>query len=116
MKGILEDVQLLATIKTMTTMNVEKVIKTMTAAQEEKVTKAITDVAAWPTSVLNNVFQEGTYTNINYGTGQYNAQQNNTTLRARRGCAALAVALGLSTRVSNKPAMQCRLPLSTNPS
>ncbi|PVH74235.1 hypothetical protein DL98DRAFT_658902 [Cadophora sp. DSE1049] len=51
MKGILEDIQLLATIKTMTTTNVEKVIKTVTAAQEEKVANAITDVAAWPPSV-----------------------------------------------------------------
>jgi hypothetical protein len=74
MKGILEDIQLLATIKTMTTTNVKKVIKTVTAVQEEKVAKAITDVAAWPPSVPDNVFQEGTYTNINYGTGQYNAQ------------------------------------------
>jgi hypothetical protein len=75
------DTRLLATIKTMTTMNVEKVIKTVTAAQEEKVAKAITDVAAWPPSVPDDVFQEGTYTNINYGTGQYiaqgDAEQNN---------------------------------------
>jgi hypothetical protein len=70
MKGILEDIQLLATVKTMTTMNVEKVIKTVTAMQEEKVAKAITDVAAWPLSVPDEVFQDRTYTNNNYGSGQ----------------------------------------------
>ena len=88
MKGILEDIQLLATIKTMTTTNVEKVIRTVTAAQEEKVTKAITDVAAWPPSVPDDVYKEGTYTNINYGTGQYisqrGAEQNNFQGEARQ--------------------------------
>jgi len=88
MKGMLEDTQLLATIKTMTTTNVEKVIKTATAAQEEKVAKAITDVAAWPPSVPDDVFQEGVYTNINYGTGQYiaqgDAEQNNFQGEARQ--------------------------------
>jgi hypothetical protein len=76
MKGILEDIQLLATIKTMTTKNVEKVIKTVTVVQEEKVGMAITDVAAWPSSVPDDIFQEGTYTFNNYGTGQYIAQDN----------------------------------------
>ncbi|CZR58736.1 uncharacterized protein PAC_08628 [Phialocephala subalpina] len=80
MKGILEDIQLLATIKTMTTTNVEKVIKTTTAAQEERVAKAITDVAAWPSSIPDDVFQEGAYTFTNIGTGQYialgDAEQN----------------------------------------
>jgi N-terminal domain on NACHT_NTPase and P-loop NTPases len=88
MKGILDDIQLLATIKTMTTTNVVKVIKTVTAAQEEKVARAITDVAAWPPSVPDDVFQEGTYTNINYGTGQYisqgGAEQNNFQGEARQ--------------------------------
>lgn len=87
-KGMLEDVQLLATIKTMTTPNTEKVIKTVTAAQEEKVAKAITDVAAWPHSVPDDVFQEGTHTNINYGPGQYiaqgDAEQNNFQGQARQ--------------------------------
>ena len=64
MKGMLEDIQLLANIKTMTTTSVEKIIKTVTAAQEEKITKAITDVAAWPPSVPENIFQRGTSTNI----------------------------------------------------
>jgi hypothetical protein len=81
MKGMLEDIQLLATIKMMATTNVERVIKTVTAAQEEKVAKAITDVAAWPPSVPDDVFQDGTYTNNNYGTGdqyisQGSAEQN----------------------------------------
>jgi len=88
MKEILEDIQLLASIKTMTTTNVEKVIKTVTAAQEEKVIKAITDVVAWPPSVPDDVFQEGTYTNNNYGTGQYiaqgDAEQNNFQGEARQ--------------------------------
>ncbi|KFY08735.1 hypothetical protein V492_05960 [Pseudogymnoascus sp. VKM F-4246] len=81
MKGMLEDILLLATIKTMTTTNIEKVVKTVTAVQEEKVAKAISDVATWPPSVPDDIFQDGSYTNINYGTGQYIAQsgaeQNN---------------------------------------
>lgn len=82
MKGILEDILLLASIKTMTMTNIEKVIQTVTAAQEEKVTKAITDVEAWLPSVPDEVFQEGSYTNNNYGTGQQyiaqgDAEQNN---------------------------------------
>jgi hypothetical protein len=74
MKGMLVDVQLLATIKTVTTASVEKVIKTMTAVQEEKIAKAITDVAAWPPSVPDDIFQDGTHANTNYGTGQYISQ------------------------------------------
>ncbi|KFY30111.1 hypothetical protein V494_08258 [Pseudogymnoascus sp. VKM F-4513 (FW-928)] len=88
MKGMLEDILLLVTIKTMTTTNVEKVIKTVTTVQEEKVTKAISDVATWPPSVPDDIFQDGTYTNINYGTGQYIAQagaeQNNFEGNARQ--------------------------------
>jgi hypothetical protein len=80
MKGMLEDIQLLATIKTMTTTNVKKVIKTVTAVQEVKVAEAITDVATWPSSVPDDVFQEGAYTFTNIGTGQYialgDAEQN----------------------------------------
>lgn len=60
MKGILDDIQLLASIKTMSTTHEVKDIKTVTAAQEEKVARAITDVAAWPLSVPDDVFQEGT--------------------------------------------------------
>ena len=70
MKGMLEDIQLLASIKTMTISNVEKVILPVTAAQKEKVQKAITDVEAWPPSVPDKVFQEEAYTNNNYGAGQ----------------------------------------------
>jgi len=88
MKGMLEDIQLLAAIKTMTTANVEKVVKTVTAGQEEKVAKAITDVADWPPSVPDDVFQDGNYTNINYGSGQYisqgGAEQNNFQGEARQ--------------------------------
>lgn len=88
MKGILEDIQLLATIKAMTTMNIERVIKTVTAVQEEKVTKAITDVVAWPSSVPDDLFQDRSYTNFNYGTGQYisqgGAEQNNFQGEARQ--------------------------------
>jgi len=71
MKGMMEDIQLLGTIKTMTTTNVERVIKTATAVQEDKVAKALTDVAAWPASVPDNVFQEGTITNNSVGRDQY---------------------------------------------
>jgi hypothetical protein len=74
MKGMLEDIQLLATIKMMTMTNVEMVINTLTAAQEEKLAKAITDVAAWQISVPDEVFQEGTNTNINYGENQHIVQ------------------------------------------
>jgi hypothetical protein len=80
MKGMLEDIQLLANIKTITTTNIEKDISTATAAQEEKVAKAIKDVAAWQSSVPDDVFQEEAYTFNNVGTGQYialgNAKQN----------------------------------------
>jgi len=82
MKGMLEDILLLASIKTMTMTNVEKVIQMVTAVEEEKVTKAITDVDAWPPSVPDEVFHEGSYRNNNYGAGQQyiaqgNAEQNN---------------------------------------
>jgi hypothetical protein len=46
MKGILEDIQLLATIKTMTTEGGEKDIVTTTLAEKEQVAKAITYVSA----------------------------------------------------------------------
>jgi hypothetical protein len=82
MKGILEDIQLLATIKTMTPANVEKVITTVTPAQGDKVAKAIADVTAWPSSVPDEVFQEGTGINNFGGTQNVNAglgtQNNNT--------------------------------------
>jgi len=88
MKGMLEDVQLLTAIKTMTMTQVEKVVRTVTAAQEEKVAKAIVAVEAWQNSVPDSEFQEGTYTNINYGTGQYiaqgDAEQNNFQGEARQ--------------------------------
>ena len=82
MKGMLEDILLLASIKTMTIRKEEKVIQMVTAAQEEKVTKAITDVKAWLSSVPDEVFQEGSYTNNNFGAGQQyiaqgGAEQNN---------------------------------------
>jgi hypothetical protein len=82
MKGMLEDIQLLASVKTMTTSKAERVIQTVTAAQREKVAKAITDIEAWPPSVPEEVFQEGSYTNNNYGAGQQyiaqgGAEQNN---------------------------------------
>ena len=82
MKGILEDIQLLATIKTMTPANVEKVITTVPPAQGDKVAKAIADVTAWPSSVPDEVFQEGTGINNFGGTQNVNAglgtQNNNT--------------------------------------
>lgn len=74
MKGILEDIQLLATIKTMTTTNVEKVINTVTATQEEKIARAITDMAAWPPSVPDNVFMEAASTSISSGRDTYSFQ------------------------------------------
>jgi hypothetical protein len=82
MKGMLEDILLLASIKTMTMSNAERVIQTVTVAQKEKVTKAITDIEAWPPSVPDEVFQEASYTNNNYGAGQQyiaqgGAEQNN---------------------------------------
>ncbi|PVH70780.1 hypothetical protein DL98DRAFT_123555 [Cadophora sp. DSE1049] len=85
MKRMLEDIQLLATIKTMTTTNVEKVIKTVTATQRENIAKAITDVASWPPSAPDDLFQGGTGDSINnYGSGTQNANtgggiQNNNT-------------------------------------
>jgi hypothetical protein len=52
MKGMLEDIQLLATIKTMTTKNGEMIISTMTGEEKEKVAQAIVQVTIFrsPTS------------------------------------------------------------------
>jgi len=88
MKGMLEDIQLLGTVKTMTTTNAEKDIRTVTTAQEEKVAKAIKDVAAWQSSVPDEVFREEVYTFNNVGTGQYialaNAKQNISGVNSRQ--------------------------------
>jgi hypothetical protein len=70
MKGMFEDILLLVSIKTMTMTNEERVVQIVTAAQEEKVIKAITDIEAWLSSVPDEVFQEGSYTNNNFGSGQ----------------------------------------------
>ena len=66
MKGILEDVQLLAC---------ERGMKTGTKAQQEQIVKAITEVSAVLPSVPEHVFHETGFTNTNSGPGtQYNAQ------------------------------------------
>ena len=67
MKGMLEDVQLLAC---------ERGMKTATKAQEEQLVKAITGMSAVPTSVPEYVFQQTGSAYNSYGTGstQYNAQ------------------------------------------
>jgi hypothetical protein len=68
MKGMLEDVQLLAC---------ERYMKMATKAQQEQISKAITEVSAVPPSVPEHVFQETGFTNINSGLGtqtNYNAQ------------------------------------------
>ena len=66
MKGMLEDVQLLAC---------ERGMKTATRAQQEQIIKAITEVSAVSPSVPEHEFQETGFTNANYGSGtQYNAQ------------------------------------------
>ena len=69
MKGMLEDVQLLAC---------ERGMKTTTRAQQEQIVKAITEVSAISPSVPENEFQEPGFTNNNYGSGtQNNAQGEN---------------------------------------
>ena len=69
MKGMLEDVQLLAC---------EQGMKTATKAQQEQISKAIAEVSAVSPSVPEHEFQETGFTNINYGTGtQNNAQGEN---------------------------------------
>jgi hypothetical protein len=68
MKGMLEDLQLLAC---------EHGMKTVTKAQQQQVAKAIVEVSAIPTSVPENVFQETGFTANNSGTGSqtnYSAQ------------------------------------------
>ena len=69
MKGVLEDVQLLAC---------EHGMKTATKAQQGQILKAIAEVSAVSPSVPENEFQETGFTNNNYGSGsQYNAQGEN---------------------------------------
>ena len=66
MKGMLEDVQLLAC---------ERGIKTATESQQQQIVKAVAEVSAVLPSVPEQVFQETGFTNTNYGAGtQYNAQ------------------------------------------
>jgi len=66
MKGMLEDVQLLAC---------EHGMKTATKAQQEQIAQAITEVSAVAPSVPEQVFQEAGFTVTNAGPGtQYNAQ------------------------------------------
>ena len=69
MKGMLEDVQLLAC---------ERSMKVATKAQQEDLVKAITEVSAVLPSVPEHMFQETGFMNTNYGPGtQYNAQGGN---------------------------------------
>ena len=69
MKGMLEDVQLLAC---------EHGIKTATKDQQEQIIKAILEVSAVSPSVPEHEFQETGFTNTNYGSGtQYNARGEN---------------------------------------
>jgi hypothetical protein len=66
MKGMLEDVQLLAC---------EHGMRTVTNAQQELSTQAITEVSAIAPSVPDSVFQDAVFSTTNSGTGtQYNAQ------------------------------------------
>lgn len=68
MKGMLEDVQLLAC---------ERGIKTASKAQQEQMAKAIIEVSAISPSVPEHVFQETSFTANNSGPGtqtNYNAQ------------------------------------------
>ncbi|KAL9118352.1 MAG: hypothetical protein Q9187_005106 [Circinaria calcarea] len=66
MKGILEDVQLLAS---------ERGMKTATKDQQEQIVKAITEVSAVPPSAPEHEFQETGFTNTNTASGiHYNAQ------------------------------------------
>ena len=69
MKGILEDVQLLAC---------ERGMKTASNAQQQEIVKAITEVSAVSPSIPEHEFQETGIANTNYGSGtQYNAQGEN---------------------------------------
>ena len=69
MKGMLEDVQLLAC---------ERGMKTATKAQQEQIAKAITEVSTISPSVPEHEYQETSFTNMNYGSGtQNNAQGEN---------------------------------------
>ena len=69
MKGILEDVQLLAC---------EQGMKTADNAQQQEIVKAITEVSAVSPSVPEHEFLETGFTNTNSGPGtQYNAQGEN---------------------------------------
>ena len=69
MKGMLEDLQILAC---------ERGMKTATKAQQEQIIEAITDVSAVSPSVPEHEFQETGFTNTNYGSGtQYNARGEN---------------------------------------
>ena len=76
MKGMLEDVQLLAC---------ECGMSITTKAQEQQIVKAIAEVSAAPPSVPEHVFQESAITNNNYGLGtQHNAQGENIALGSAR--------------------------------
>jgi N-terminal domain on NACHT_NTPase and P-loop NTPases len=66
MKGILEDVQLLAC---------EHGMKTATEAQQEQISKAITEVSAIVLSVPEHVFQDTGFTANNSGPGTQNNAQ-----------------------------------------
>ena len=66
MKGMLEDVQLLAC---------ERGMKTATEAQQEQIIKAIAEVSVITPSIPEHELQEAGFTNTNPGSGtQYNAQ------------------------------------------
>lgn len=68
MKGMLEDVQLLAS---------ERGMKTATQAQQEQIVKAIEELLAVPPSVPEHIFQETSFTANNSGSGtqtNYHAQ------------------------------------------
>jgi hypothetical protein len=66
MKGMLEDVQLLAC---------ERGMRTATNAQQEQITQAIAEVSAVAPSVPDDVFQDAGFSATNFGPGtQYNAQ------------------------------------------
>ena len=68
MKGMLEDVQLLAC---------ERGINTATKTQQMQIVEAVNEVSAVLPSVPEHVFQESGFANTNYGSGpQYNAQGN----------------------------------------
>lgn len=82
MKGMLEDVQLLAC---------ERGTKTATKAQQEQIVKAIKGVSAVSPSVPEDMFQEIGFTNTNYGPGtQYNTQDIFKGLMANEADACLA--------------------------